>query len=412
MSKQIHILGGGTFSHIRNHLSLATPSFGSTAKKLSTLFTEKVIEDNLDYSVYTHLTKMADSNSKLVTNDDVEKLVDSLLENPDTKIIVFNVALTDFTGQIGDIPSGKYAPRLESRLGEQVINIKMANKLVGKIRQKRKDIFLVAFKTTAGADEDTQYLKALNLLKSNSVNIVLANDTVNRRNMIVVPEEARYDITTDRDFILSQLVSMTLARASLRFTRSTVVEGDSINWNGDSIPSSLREVVNFCIEKGAYKPFRGSTAGHFAYKVDDKTFYTSKRKTNFNHLDDVGLVKVVSSNADEVIAYGAKPSVGGQSQRIVFAEHPDKDCIVHFHCPPKSNVVVPTREQRYLECGSHECGKNTSDGLQEVESGIEVVYLDNHGPNIVFNQSEDPKRVIAWIEKHFDLSSKTGGLVS
>lgn len=412
MSKQIHILGGGTFSHIRNHLALATPSFGTTAKKMASLFTTKIIEDNLDYTVHTHLTKMADSNSKLVTNEDVEAFVDTLLDNPSTKIIVFNVALTDFTGQIGDVPSGKYAPRLESRAGEQVINIQMANKLVGKIRQKRKDIFLVAFKTTADADEHTQYLKALNLLKSNSVNLVLANDTVNRRNMIVVPEEAKYDVSTDRDFVLSQLVSMTLARAALRFTRSTVVDGNSVDWNGEEIPQSLREVVNFCIQKGAYKPFRGSTAGHFAYKVNTDTFYTSKRKTNFNHLDDVGLVKVVSSNADEVIAYGAKPSVGGQSQRIVFAEHPDKDCIVHFHCPPKANVEVPTREQRYFECGSHECGKNTSDGLREVELGIEAVYLDNHGPNIVFNHAEDPQKVIAWIDKHFDLSNKTGGLVS
>ena len=36
--KKIYILGGGgTFSPIRAHLSLATPAFGETAKKLDEL---------------------------------------------------------------------------------------------------------------------------------------------------------------------------------------------------------------------------------------------------------------------------------------------------------------------------------------------------------------------------------------
>jgi ribulose-5-phosphate 4-epimerase/fuculose-1-phosphate aldolase len=284
--------------------------------------------------------------------------------------------------------------------------------LLTKIRKHRKDIFLVAFKTTAGNSEGEQYLAGLNLLKANSCNMVLANDIVTRMNMIIVPEEARYCVTTDRTKVLETLVQMTMARASLHFTRSVVVEGETVDWNGPDVPDSLRTVVNHCIEKGAYKPFRGSTAGHFAYKVDDQTFITSKRKTNYNNLDQVGLVKVVSRGPDEVIAYGAKPSVGGQSQRIVFAEHQDVDCIVHFHCPPLPGVNVSTRPQQMLECGSHECGKNTSDGLAIIEPGIKAVFLDEHGPNIAFNRNIDPALVMDFIDRHFDLSAKTGGLVA
>lgn len=213
----------------------------------------------------------------------------------------------------------------------------------------------------------------MNLLKSNSCNLVLANDTGNRRK---------------------------------------VVPGDSIAWRSEAVPDNLRKVVDHCINRGAYKPFRGSTAGHFAVKVNDTTFITSKRKTNFNNLDHIGMVKVESTGPDNVIAYGAKPSVGGQSQRIVFAEHPEYDCIVHFHCPPKPQADVPTRPQKYLECGSHECGRNTSQGLKEVEDGIKVVYLDNHGPNIVFRKDVQPERVIDFIERNFELGLKTGGLVA
>jgi hypothetical protein len=122
----------------------------------------------------------------------------------------------------------------------------------------------------------------------------------------------------------------------------------------------------------------------------------------------VGLVKVKTDGPDNVIAYGSKPSVGGQSQRIVFKEHEGMDCIVHFHCPKKENSKVPTVSQKEYECGSHECGKNTSSGLKQF-GNLKAVYLDQHGPNIVFSKKTDPKEVIKFIKSNFDLSEKTGG---
>ena len=41
-----------------------------------------------------------------------------------------------------------------------------------------------------------------------------------------------------------------------------------------------------------------------------------------------------------------------------------------------------------------------------------VVYLDEHGPNIVFNRNTNPEKIISFIDKTFDLKQKTGGLVS
>lgn len=37
--------------------------------------------------------------------------------------------------------------------------------------------------------------------------------------------------------------------------------------------------------------------------------------------------------------------------------------------------------------------------------------LDQHGPNVVFNSSTDPRKVIDFIERNFDLSAKTGGYI-
>lgn len=414
--KKIYIYGGGTFSHVRAHMSLAAPAFGETARHLTRVISNELSLANLvDYQVVTVLTKMADSNSPLLTNEDVKAHLESVIADPDTRGIIFNVAMTDFDGTIGNTPSGKYADRLETSQGSQTMNLVPAEKIIGMIRKTRKDIFAVGFKTTNGKTSDEQYVKGLRLLKTNSLNLVLSNDLLTRNNMIIAPEETRYGETTDRNQALLSLAAIFISRMQNTFTRSTVIDGDPVGWRTQSVPDSLRTVVDHCIKGGAYKPFLGKTAGHFAVKVSDNEFLTSIRKTNFNKLDEVGLVKIESSGDDRVIAYGARPSVGGQSQRIIFREHPGLDCIVHFHCPPKPGASVPVASQWQNECGSHQCGKNTSDHLQKVDLGdgesLEVVYLDSHGPNIVFNRNTNPDKVIAFIDKHFDLTAKTGGMV-
>lgn len=407
-TKKVHVIGGGTVYHVRPHLALSAPAYGTTARKLEQLCKEH--SDKLE--VVLHLTKMAGGN-ELETNEDIAKLVDKLKEDNSTKIIFFNPALVDYYGKIrSEGEEGKYGDRLQTRVDKNpVMELSPSDKILGNIRKNRKDIFLVGFKTTAGATEDEQYIAGLNLLKESSSNLVLANDVRTRMNLIITPEEARYHATTNREEALKNLVEMAYLRSHLTFTRSTVVAGEPVPWNSQLVPNALRTVVDYCIEGGAYKPFRGATVGHFATKIDEKTFLTSKRKTNFNELDKIGLVKIETDGPDSVIAYGSKPSVGGQSQRIIFGEHAEYDCIVHFHCPKKEGSPVSTVSQREYECGSHECGKNTSNGLKKF-GNLSAVYLDQHGPNIVFNRTIDPNEVIKFIEENFDLEKKTGGYVS
>jgi hypothetical protein len=405
--KKVHIIAGGTVFHVRS-LALCAPAYGTTGRKLAELCAR---QDKLD--VCLHLTRMAGGDQDLETNADVMRLLDRLAEDPDTKIVFMNAALCDYTGFIetADL-NGKYGPRLSTRENPSVaMRLEAAPKVIGRVRRRRKDIFLVGFKTTVGAVADEQYLAALYLVKEASCNLVLANDTQTRLNLVVTPEEARYHVTRDRDEALAGLVEMAYLRSHLTFTRSTVVAGEPVPWDSPAVPAALRSVVDHCVTRGAYKPFRGATVGHFAVKVGENTFLTSRRKTDFNELNRIGLVKVLTDGPDSVIAYGSKPSVGGQSQRIVFHEHQDYDCIVHFHCPIKPGSPVPQVSQREYECGSHQCGQNTSRGLARF-GNLSAVYLQEHGPNIVFHRSINPQEVIDFIEANFDLSEKTGGYVS
>lgn len=405
MNKRVVILGGGTFSYVRAHLALAAPAFGETAKTLETLCHERF--SHMDTNLV--LTKMADSASTLVTNTDVEYFVRELIQDNTVKVVFFNVAMCDFDGQIGAVAPGKYAERMRGEAGKKyAMTLTPTQKVVKLIREKRKDIFLVAFKTTSGATQAQQYKDGLNLLKKSSCNLVLANDLVTRNNMIITPEEGVYWNAVNRNGALAELVDIAWHRTHLSFTRSTVLDGKPVAWSSAEVYPALREVVNFCVKESAYKEFNGVTTGHFACKVGEGEFLTSIRKSNFNHIDQLGMVRVKTDGDDSVISYGMKPSVGGQSQRIIFSEYKDCDCIVHFHCPLKPGSQVPVVSQREYECGSHECGENTVRGLKKF-GNLYAVMLDKHGPNIVFSHTVDPAEVIAFIQDNFDTSKSTSG---
>lgn len=279
------------------------------------------------------------------------------------------------------------------------------------IRSKRKDIFVCVYLSSPGLTEEKLYLHGIDYIKKNSVNLAMVVSTNSDLGLVVAPEESYYHVGNSLSYVFNNLIDMAFHRSHLTFTQSDVISSPLVPWDSPEVPQSLRRVVDHCISRGAYKSLRGVTAGHFAVKLNDNTFLSSIRKTNFNDLDKNGLVKIVTNGPDTVLAYGAKPSVGGQSQRIVFRDHQGYDCIVHFHCPIKEGSLVPKVSQREFECGSHECGQNTSNGLKQF-GNLKAVYLDNHGPNILFNRNIDPYEVINFIESNFDLSEKTGGFVS
>ena len=428
---KIHIIGGGTVVHVRPHLALSAPSYGKTARYL-----HEAIEalwykgrnqrgELLFDDVKLHLSQMAGGES-FETNDELKRLLTWIKKSGEKSIVFLTASVCDFEPDNGFV-AGKAQPRLKTKDGGFDLPLRPSEKLVQLIRSRhtdnpRKDIFLVAFKTTTHATDDEMFLAGLTLLKDASANLVFVNDIHRRRNMIVTPEQARYSFDrayesedfSCRNRLLHKLAVMAVSRAQGTFTHSTVVPGSMIDWNSDSVYPSLRAVVNHCIAKGAYKDVlgRGRTPGHFAQKLPEPDdFLTSCRDSDFNRMgQDLGLVYVEAEGDVRVTAHGYKPSVGGQSQRIIFREHPDTDCIVHFHCPPKPEAedILPIRPQWKYECGSHECGQNTSAGLREMEPGIKVVYLDKHGPNIVFRHDIDPQQVISFIDRHFDLSKHTG----
>lgn len=364
--KRIHIIGGGTLSPVRSHLALAAPAFGTLAQNMAKAMCSHPDLDGR--AVHLHMTKMANVGSlppevkvsmlRPVTNEDVRVLVDGLVADPDTAMIFMTAAICDFDGQIGSERSAWKATRLMSRSGPVQMKLTPAEKVIQRIRSKnaknpRKDIFLVGCKTTAGASEDEMFTLGLRMLKESSCNLVLVNDVVRQINMIVTPEQARYCVTGDRYLVTYELIGMALSRSRGTFTRSTVVKGDPVDWASPEVPYALRTVVDHCIAQGAYKDVLGTdrTVGHFAFKRHPGEFLTSRRNTNFNNLDKVGLVRVRPDGDDHVVALGSKPSVGGQSQRIIFQEHPDSDCIVHFHSPQRLGSVSRQLPRRNMSVG-------------------------------------------------------------
>lgn len=227
--KKIYVMGGGTISHIRNHLALCAPAFGSTARDIATMCKLRFIM-HPDREILSILTKMADPSGlfgnqreDIVTNDDVTTYLDAIKQDPHTKVIFFNIAMCDWTAQVAvavdsneiAIASGKYAKRLKTEEGHKMLLLSPAEKIIKTIRQDREDIFVVGFKTTCGASLAVQKTAGSKLLEASNINLVLVNDTRLRTNVIIAQEGIISTQTSDREKALLELVDTTFRRANL-----------------------------------------------------------------------------------------------------------------------------------------------------------------------------------------------------
>lgn len=409
MSKRIVIIGGGTFQPIRNHLSLAAPAFGKTARLMNEFFLFSGEKPEL------YLTKMADSTSKLITNEHVEQFIYDLIDDKTVGTIVMNVALCDYKAlPIDDELNGWHGKRLKTSEGDLELTLTPTDKLIGKIRKERPDIFLVGFKTTTDETSDEQFLIALKMMKASKCNLVFANDTVTRNNMIITPEETIYSETTNRFDALYELVDMTLDRHRLTYHRGIFNEVPSIPFS--DAPPSFRRVIKFLLDNGGYIENNGNgfTPGHFCYRNFDvsksgpNSLISSQRKVNHNDVETNGMTFVhVEEKDDEYYYYGMKkPSVGARSQHMMLKNNPKYDYIVHTHNPLKVGSLVPTTPQRPFQCGSLECGMNTVNHMGEFDNGIKAVFLEKHGINLLFKRTTKSEDVIQFLKDNIELGIK------
>lgn len=338
LSRKVVILGGGTNTYISNHLALSAPAYGSTAIILEDKFRNHP-ENKMDVNLY--LTKMANPLDKDApdTPEDIEILVDQLVADPDTRVIIFNVAMVDFKPEILHTnlgitntketieDFGKYNRRLSSS-SSVILGLSPYQKVINKIRKERKDILLVGFKTTCGTTKEEQFHKGLKLCKDASANIVFVNDVDKDRirnldsaleskkilsnikstsemetayihegikeaeeqieafqnNGLITPEESSYWYNT-RDEALDGLVQIVLNRVKGEFVRTTVVEGDTVSWNDTIIPQTFKDVFNHIRSNGGWHVnVKGKTSGHFGIKINRYESICSIRKQNYNDL--------------------------------------------------------------------------------------------------------------------------------
>lgn len=210
--KKVHIITGGTVDHVRPHLAVCSVAYGEIGRTLAQMCQEY----SQALEVVLHQTKMACAGkSNLETNEDVEKLLNQLIEQSATKIIFLTTALVDFSGEIPDGGQpGKYGTRLQSRRHEQLkMILRRKPKLVGNIRLKRPDVFLVACKTTAGQSQEEMYNAGMRLLKGANCSMVLVNDIHTRWNMIITADGVYHHLTQDRQQALRHLMEMAYMRS-------------------------------------------------------------------------------------------------------------------------------------------------------------------------------------------------------
>jgi len=354
------------------------------------------------------------------TNEDVSRLVDLLVSREETRCIVMACALCDFEPRkISWIEEGPYnfkslrsfgkdQPRLSSKYRPQM-DLIPTDKLIGKIRKNRKDIFLVGFKTTAGESPKSLYDKGLKLLKDNSCNLVLGNDIQTHLNMIITPEEFPYTFVggKGRDEAIDQLCEMVIQRTKLSFSKTEVTgtpDQKILPATAEGIPENFVPVLRFLIENNAFKLVNGRTTGHFGCVYPEGSL-SSVRYANHNKVFEEGMVRVTGTKDGVIQAIGSKPSAGEHTQQEIYRQLGDRVySVVHFHCPLSKGIILPMASQKPFECGSHQCATNTVNAMEELSPGVYVCHLEGHGPNIAFHKDVPAYTLIFMIRKFWDLS--------
>lgn len=99
----------------------------------------------------------------------------------------------------------------------------------------------------------------------------------------------------------------------------------------------------------------------------------------------------------------------GQTAKSIFNLLKDKisdKYDIELFLTKMAGSLIPIADQKPFQCGSLECGLNTTNNLMDF--GIaKAVYLDKHGPNILFKSTENPDEVIEFIKSNIQLGVKT-----
>lgn len=404
MKTKIIILGGGTFNPISNHFAVSAPAFGKTAKEIYLILHEILEENKISkYDIELVRTAMASENSSLKSNEDVEQYIDGLLMDNSVKGIILNIAFCDFEFESGSFRGN----RLETSNGSINLKLNPSKKIIDKIRKSRPDIFLVGFKATTNKTEEEQFMIGLKMMKRSKCNLVLANDVITKNNIIITPEESYYKGADEtRDSALRELCRIMIHRMNGTFEYTNFIKTKDSSMRSTSM--TFQKVIQFLIDTGGFIENNGNgfTPGHFCQKFGEEYFLSSQRFSNHNKVFENGLSKIhIDDNRYLTVEGSRKASVGARSQYTLLKNNPGYDCIIHTHNPLKNTSIINTRPQKYLQCGSLECGLNTLHGLQEYGE-LKAVYLDKHGVNILFKSSSDPDTIINFIKDNIELGVK------
>jgi len=215
--KKIICISGGTVTHIRPHLSLCAPAYGSVASKFHEEFLQHNLKKPLGFEYITTLTKMADSESDIETNEDMTNYIDTLLLDMSVKCIIMSAAICDYEAlcisdgenQTSDYDIGKQYARIKTKDSNTLsLDICPTTKIVKRIKQLRPDIILVSFKATSN-DTYLNLVKAcVANLNDNNSDFVFGNDIKNKYNIVLSDNGDVMELSRDHaiDYLVAVLV--------------------------------------------------------------------------------------------------------------------------------------------------------------------------------------------------------------
>ncbi len=212
----VHVLGGSTVEHDRAHRAACVSACGGTARRVAALCRELY---GRDADVELHLTRPAAGRASsepttggkrgLEDENDVRAVLLAAADDPRTRAIFLVVALCGTA----------WVPRREAKRRVSLSTVPSDEEpsphaLLSTLRARRRDVILVGFSTSVGADRAEQEEAAFELLARTGVDLVVSDDRVSKLHLVVERARTVHLATTDREAALRDDVARTRAPSS------------------------------------------------------------------------------------------------------------------------------------------------------------------------------------------------------
>lgn len=320
------VTAGGTAEPIDDVRVLSNISTGRFGHELAVQLTE---QGAMVTELCPELTTQKLGNNEKVRYEHfttADSLKDALLDRSEKPDIILHAAA------VADYKPVRTVGKISSDLDEMTIQLKRNPKIIAELRSNYgSEAFLAGFKLLSNVPEADLIAAATKQLKSNRLNMVVANDLQNLKDgghpvIAVTPEGGAIPFTGARAAVARELVSFILKRADVKWFKSVLDDIEPAN-------KAEKQCFHKAVAFAHYVNLLTDESGNVSSRAENGRILVSPRQTDKSQLKAQDAIVAHIDLATMKVTYAGerKPSIDTGMIGMLYNTYPELESIIHFH---------------------------------------------------------------------------------